>query len=381
MNDIGRNIKICHLTTVHRRYDARIFFKECRSLVRAGFTVELIVADGKGNELKENITISDVGQYRNRIVRFLFSYWRMIKKAKKTNSDIYHFHDPELIFTGLFLKMVSNKKVIYDVHEDYPRQILYKDYLIKPIQKIVSLVFEIIENFASNKFDLIVTATPYIERRFSKVNSKVVTINNFPYENEFQPVDDWNVKKNEICYVGGLEKFRGIIELVKAMENTSAVLNLGGKFSPSSLKEEVETFDGWEKVNFIGYLDRSQMKEVFYRSKIGVVNTHPVANHMVGQPVKLFEYMAAGIPVIASNFPLWKDIIEKAKCGITIDPQKPMEISEAINFLLLDSVLAEKYGRNGRRAIEQKYKWENEEIKLIDAYRNLLGKSSNRTRQ
>ena len=86
---------------------------------------------------------------------------------------------------------------------------------------------------------------------------------------------------------------------------------------------------------------------------------------------KLYEYMAAGLPVIASDFPLWKKIIEKNYCGICIDPSNPEKIAKAIEYLIKHPDEAKKMGGNGKKAVLEKYNWENESKKLLKVYKNL----------
>lgn len=119
-------IKLCHLTSVHSRFDIRIFHKECASLARKGFMVNLVVADGKGDEVNNGVAIHDVGSSNGRFDRMRRAPNRVLKKALSLDAEIYHFHDPELIPVGLGLKR-HGKKVVFDVHEDYVSQIREKN--------------------------------------------------------------------------------------------------------------------------------------------------------------------------------------------------------------------------------------------------------------
>jgi len=362
--------KICHLTSVHPRYDIRIFLKECCSLAKAGYSVSLIVADGKGDKVKDSINIYDVGASNGRINRMTKTIYLVFRKAKELNADIYHFHDPELIPIGLRLKRLG-KKVIYDVHEDVPRQTLYKTYIAKPIRYLVAKFIELVENYAGKRFHAIVTATPYIRDRFLKINPNTVDVNNFPILDELYVATDWDVRDNGIVYVGGISKERGIVELIKSLEYTDTTLHLAGDFESEGLYDYVSSMDGWKKVKYYGYVDRTRVKEILNRVKIGIVTLNPIINYLDAFPVKLFEYMSASLPVIASNFPLWREIIEGNGCGICVDPLKPEEIAQAIEWLIKHPVEAKKMGENGRKAVLEKYNWENESEKLLKVYEEL----------
>ena len=365
-------IKITHLTSAHPRYDTRIFLKECSSLAKiSNYQVNLIVADSNGDEIKNDVHIYDVGKLNGRINRIFKTTKKVLEKAIELDSDIYHFHDPELIPVGLKLKKLG-KKVIFDAHEDVPKQILGKHYLNRYLLKILSMLFEAYENYSAKKFDGVVCATPYIRDKFLKINPNSVDVNNFPIISELSNTIAWNQRSNEVCYIGAIAKIRGIKEIVKAMEFTENIsLNLAGKFVESDVETEVKSYDGWAKVNELGFLDREGIAKILQDSKVGLVTLHPIINYQDALPVKMFEYMLSGIPVISSDIKLWQDIVEDAECGICVDPMKPKEIAQAIKNIIDNPHQAQQMGENGKKAVLKKYNWNNEEHKLLKLYEEL----------
>ena len=366
-------MKICHLTSVHSQTDTRIFIKECRSLVEAGFKVHFIVP-GALTSMVNGVQIHGVPKEAgNRLKRMTKTVNRVYKKGLEIDADVYHFHDPELIPVGLKLKK-RGKKVIYDVHEDVPRQILTKKWLPKNTHTLISQAVEKYENRAAKKFDAIITATPFIRERFLKIGCNAHDVNNYPLLKELKIEDvGWSEKEDSVCYVGGIAFIRGIKEMVQALEMTNdTTLLLGGQFSVASEKEIVTNLEGWKKVSELGFLNRDGVKDTYRKSKAGLVTLQPTINYIDALPVKMFEYMAAGIPVIASNFPLWQGIIEKSKSGVCVDPLNPEKIAEAINWIIENPEKAEQMGRNGRKAVETEYNWEQESKKLVQIYKNLM---------
>jgi len=368
-------MKIAHLTSVHQPHDVRIFHKQCKSLRSNGYEVALVVK-ADSDQIIDSVQILAIPEESSRLKRFFYSSWAVYKKAIASKAKICHFHDPELIPTAILLSL-RGRKVIYDVHEDLPRQILSKDWIPTWLRYPVSWLAATSEWIGSRLFfSAIVPATPKIASRFPE--SKTVLVQNFPLRDEFNSTAtnkaSYLRRPNRVIYVGGLSKIRGIVENINAfkyIQNSDCRLVLAGSFEDDKLESECRSLDGWSSIQFKGYLSRKEMQKIFDESRIGLVLFHPQPNHVDAQPNKMFEYMSASLPLIASDFPLWREIVEGAKCGLLVDPLKPEEIAKAIDWLLDHPEEAEQMGKNGRKAVEDKYNWSHEENKLLKLYKKL----------
>lgn len=362
--------KICILTSVHPPFDTRIFHKEAKSLVKAGYKVTLIVQHSK-NEVVGGVKIIALPKPRNRFMRIFGLTWWVFCLALRQQSDIYHFHDPELMLAGIVLRFLG-KKVIYDVHEDIPKQIMNKNWLDNnQIKKFAAFIMNIIEKIGTLLFNKIVAATPAIARKFPK--KKTVILRNFPILQLIDNAEPANCKKDKpiVVYAGGLNKIRGIKEIIQAMEyiEDRAELWLLGKWESKKFEKECEDLEGWKYTKYLGHKSLEEVYSCLKISKVGISILYPVKNYLTSLPVKTFEYMACSLPVVMSNFPYWKKIFEE--CAIFVNPCNSKDIAEKILYLLDNPDEAKELSEKGRKLIEEKYSWEAESKKLLKMYNNL----------
>ena len=366
-------VKVCHFTSAHQANDVRIFHKECTSLAEAGFQVFLVAANTEEKTTNGVQIVSAKVPPAGRLSRMLKTSRAVYKKALSLDADIYHFHDPELLPYGLKLKR-KGKKVIYDAHEDLPRQISGKPWIPKIFRGIIAWMVEVYENYVNRRLSFVIAATPTIRERFVKVNSSCTDVCNYPLLHEITELPDWNQRQQEVCYIGGITVIRGVSEVVAALEDLPNVrLNLAGAFAPLSYRDELILSPGWQQVNELGFVDRKAIAAILNRSKVGIVTLYPQSNYLESLPIKMFEYMLAGIPVIASDFPLWQQIVTENKCGVCVDPKDVSAVSKAIKELLANDDASRIMGENGRKAVLEKFNWDIEKQKLIRLYDSLAG--------
>lgn len=365
--------RVCFLTSVHQALDSRIFYKECTSLAEDGFRVTLI-AQNDCDEYINGVRIKAVKKQERRISRLIKTNLQILYKAFRENADVYHLHDPELILVGLILKILG-KRVIYDVHEDYPSDVQIKRWIPSHLRKAAALIVGRIEEIAANNFDGIIVVTHSLLERFP--SERTILVRNYPSVNEYSvlSIDDYRKRKNFLVYFGGLTVSRGLREMVTAVGlmpgYLEATLVLAGKYDPPGIEVEIMKLEGWKRVEYLGWLSKSQMDDVLARAKIGLVLLHPNV-YWHGLPTKLFEYMSAAIPVIASKHASWSSIVKDSKCGVLVDSYNPEEIADAILSMLRRPEDAYEMGINGREAVESIYNWRRECEKLLDLYFGLF---------
>jgi len=369
------NKKICILTSVHPVFDTRIFHKQARTLVNAGYDVTLIAQHNK-KEIVDGVKIIPLPKPRNRFERTTKVVWKLFRLALKEKADVYHFHDPELIPVGSTLKLFG-KKVIYDIHELVYFQIEDKYWLkFRIVKRLIQWAYSLFEKISIKFFDQLILAEDGYESHFTQRynNFKRYTIiRNFPILELIDKTKPININKQRpiIIYAGGLSKIRGIKEIIQAMEfiGDKAELWLLGKWENEEFKKKCKNLNGWKYTKYLGLKPLEEVYSYIKVADIGISMLYPVKNYVMSLPVKAFEYMACSLPMVMSKFPYWKEIF--GECALFANPYDSKDIAEKIFYLLNNPNKAKSLGDNGRKLIEQKYSWEIESKKLLKVYERL----------
>jgi glycosyltransferase involved in cell wall biosynthesis len=294
----------------------------------------------------------------------------MIRVCTKVDADIYHFHDPELIFTGLYLKLMG-KKVIYDIHENNPASILSKPYIkSKIIKKVISKLFDIFEKNSIRFFDAIVTARPDITKRFNHKN--IITLRNFPILPNLSEIKNIDIKKEKpsVIFVGGMTEIRGINQLIDSFKDLDNFeLWLLGPISEIKLKNRIEK--GCKNVKYFGTVEAYEVFNYINQADIGIITFLPVPNHLNTLATKPFEYMACEKPMIMSNFRYWQETFGKS--SLYVDSSNPKEIAKTIERLFNNKKLLKEMGELNKKLSLEKYNWQKESLKLLKLYKTFDG--------
>jgi glycosyltransferase involved in cell wall biosynthesis len=305
--------------------------------------------------------------------------WDILRTSLALNADFYHFHDPELLPVGLILRALG-RRTVYDVHEEFPKQILSKGWIPRPLRPIVSQIAGFGEYWMSRAMTGIVASAPAIATRFPA--DRCVVVQNFPLISELAAPADLEsaTRLFQVAYVGGIGRIRGIVEVVRAMEllptTCEARLALVGRIHPADLEVELRKMPGFKRVDFLGWKSREEVARILAQSRVGIVTFLPEPHHVGSQPTKLFEYMSASLPVIASDFPHSRQIVEGAGSGILVDPTNPQAIADAIQWIMSHPEESAAMGKRGQQSVHEVYNWENEARTLLGFYNEFNQKDS-----
>lgn len=364
--------KVCHLSSAHKNNDTRIFHKQCVSLAKAGYETCFVVR-GESME-RDGVRIVGVPiEGGSRLKRMLFAARTVYQKGLELDADIYEFHDPELLPYGLKLKK-RGKRVIFDSHEDYPTQILEKDWIPGPLRRLISKAYRAYETHVVKQLDAVFfPCTKNGVNIFEGRAKETVILSNAVLMSEIPQELPKTKQPDRVCCTGSLTYQRGITHLIKGAYLAGVKLVLAGNYSSQDYQKELEAMPEYACVEYKGYLNREELAEVYRQSSVGMSTILNVGQYssLDNFPTKVYEYMAAGLPVIASDYPFLRKAAEEDGFGICVAPDRPEEIAGAIKEILSSPERAAEMGRRGRQAVMEKYNWNIEEKKMLQLYQKL----------
>ncbi len=377
-------MRITHLTSVHPADDNRIF-KLCRSVARANRTVSYVVPTD-ADAFVDGVAIKAVPTSAGRLKRMLHTTWHVYRRSLKECAQIYQFHDPELIPVGLALQLLHRRHVIYDVHENVPDTILGKHYIPRRLRKVMAAAFDQFERQAAKMFSAIVTANEDISERFKNSSNPVLSIHNYAEAEEFSDSShDTSRYESGLIFHSAASERTAFPAVVRAIELIPSKFNLkliasGVTTAEADAAARLVPISISPRICAVGKLSREDMVQTYLRCAVSLVFYAESRNHSSVRANRLYESLAAAAPVIVSDFPEWRELVESIGCGLAVNPSSPQEIAEAIQYLSAHPTEAAEMGRRGRQAFLQSFSWTHESNRLLELYDMLVvGGSSTET--
>lgn len=365
-------MKVCHMTSAHPPEDVRIFHKECVSLAKEGYDVYL-VEQGDSYE-KNDVHLVGVGEPSGgRLSRMTSFAKKVYETALAIDADIYHLHDPELLPYGMKLKR-KGKKVIFDSHEHTAEAILEKTWLPAPVRSSIHWLYSGYQSSVCRRLDAVVSVTPHLVDYFRAINPRIVQVSNFPKFTE--DVDMPSIAAHRVVFAGGISPQWNHLRIIQALEQLpDCRFCLCGSVDDGYF-ETLKSLPAWQQVDFLGKIPHGQVAAELSHCSVGLALLTPGRNTdwqngTMGN-TKIFEEMVAGLPVVCTDFVLWREFVDRYHCGICVDPTNVNEIASAIRYLLDHPEEAKQMGENGRRAVAEEFNWSVEEKKLLALYEDIL---------
>lgn len=364
--------RVVHLSTVHHDWDNRIINKECRALAQAGIDTHLVISAPE-DRLTHGVHVYAIRK-RGRVGRLFGSQWEAWQQLRALKPDLLHIHDPELIPMAILWGRLRRRPVVYDAHEDLVKQLKTKSWAGGRRGRLVHGVARWLMLLADRGCDGIVTATAPIaatfkHHRLGRGERPVVVVQNLPWAGDFPDADVVNNGRVAV-YTGDLSEERGFTTMVDAVTAVpGAKLLLAGRALGSIGLDDRLTAS--EHVEYRGLVPPSELAEIIGHARVGLVCLKRLPNYENSLPTKVFEYMASGVPFLATDFPAWQELFGGYDAGVFVDTDDPAAVASALAELINDPGRCAELGANGRRAVQERFGFENEAAKLVDLVRTL----------
>lgn len=370
----GAAHRVCHISTVHPSNDSRVFWREAVGLAGLGYDVTL-VARADHDRVDHGVRVIGLPTYRRRLTRMTVGVARAFRAGLRSKAEVVHLHDPELIPLIPAFRLMG-RRVVYDAHEWLSRQVAAKDYLGPVTRAITTRSSRGLETFVGRAASHVVTVNAACAAIYPA--AKVTVVANYPDLAQFDapPTDSTVGSPPSFAYVGTISAARGIREMVDALPIVNATdparLTVVGEFRSQTLRDEVGQSAGWQYVDYPGRVPHEQVSGYLRSAVAGLATLLPTPNHLISSPVKVFEYLAMGLPVIISDFPAWREMLDGVDCAIWVDPTQSEAIAEAMRTLLRDPERRAAMGLAARRAIVERFNWSTQLDNLATVYRAML---------
>jgi glycosyltransferase involved in cell wall biosynthesis len=377
----SNKLRIIHISTVHSDDDTRVFEKECCGLASKGHDVTLIIQSDR-DEIRKGVKVKALPKSLtlSRFNRMTLCVLKAARFAFSEKGDIYHLHDPELLPLGLLLK-ASGRHVVYDMHENLPEQIRTKHWIHPLIRTPLAALINLFESLVLNRMAVVMAENSYADY-YKWLQKNQVVLNLPKVEKLMQLERSIQSKSFLVGYIGGVSVDRGLLTVIEAIRRLRAD-GLPVKFECiGNVSKDIFANHAYQQgvqeewIHSPGRLSPSKGWPMIASCRLGVALLKPIGNYIGSYPTKMFEYMAMGLPVVVSDFPLYRDVIERHQCGLCVSPDDADAVTDAIRFLLNNPETASEMGKRGQQAVKKYYSWDAELEKLSNFYWSLLANNS-----
>jgi glycosyltransferase involved in cell wall biosynthesis len=365
---------IVHVSSAHPWTDNRVHLREAAGAAAAGYAVRLIAVESDVTTQETGVEVVTIPRRRRR-ARMTFGSAQAVGLAVRSRARVCHLHDPELVWAVPLLRALG-RRVVFDAHEDLPDQVASKAYVSRRAARPARALAQLVVRLVSTA-DRVVAATETIADAYPA--SKTVLVRNYPrLRAEEASAIEPSRRPPVVAYVGALTANRGSaavagLTLSPAFPHGWRLELAGHVSAPEAAELTARPRADDLPLVFHGRLSPEATRDLLLDARVGIVVFEPTAAHLNSLPTKLFEYMAAGLAVVVSDFPLWRRLLGHLDCATFVDPADVDAVARAVAAYDADPDLLDRHGRNGRRAALETFSWDGEEATLLGLYRDLIG--------
>ncbi len=364
---------IVHISSVHNACDPRIRDKQLRSITDCGWQATLITGDLQARQENGLQTVTVSPGNTRRALRMILTAPKAILKAFREDADVYHIHDPELLPWALLLRL-KGKPVVYDIHEDYSAALIHKHYLPAALLPVAAALMRQTERLLG-AFCYKIIAENYYQRHFPDA----LPILNYPLQERLADCNAFTAGSKHLLYTGNLTTARGALNMARLLKARPDFTLCAAGYCPLDLDRAVrlEAGSAADRLHLLGagkYLPFAEITEIYQAGGwlAGLALFPDSAHYREKELSKFFEYMAAGLPVVASDFPAWKNLIQDQGLGLCVDAEDPESVAQALDWLYGHPEQARAMGQKGQKLVAEKYNWQSQGRRLLEFYQQIV---------
>ena len=394
--------KVAILSSVHEALDPRIFHRQARTLVAAGFDVHLLARHAR-NEVRDGVRIYALPELRSRWGRPA-QWLRLAWRTSRLRPRLIHVHDPELLPLLLLLRLLTGAAAIYDAHEYYAEEVARRTWILRPLRRPAARLTHLVEMWIARRIDAVVAVNEHMAAGFRARGARSIAVHNFP-EAEFFASDAAGESGTAdalpgvgseaiaapassvrdagtaaVAYIGMLSPDRGLATVYRGAQLLRAwlphaLVRVVGRVDWSGLPADLpRDAAAWKAagVDLVGTVPATDVPASLRSIAIGWIPFLDTGNNRRTIPLKLLEYMAAGKPVVASNIGYIAEIVQSSGCGMLAPPGDAEAHARALAHLLAHPDQMQRMGAAGRTVVRARYTWAREGEKLVALYREVM---------
>jgi len=367
---------VVHVTPVRPHFEPRTVFA-CESAVEAGWRVAL-VAPAEHDFVRRGVEIHALPRPRGRLDRITRISWLAVRRTLALRPDLVQFHDPEFVLWGILFRL-RGIPTVYDVHEDYALAVGVRHWLPRPLRPIAALFMRGLSALARRLYPQVIA-----ERAYASVFPEGIPVLNHARLSELAPLLARPPRaprdRIRLLYTGQITRARGAAALAAMLDHLpeNAEVRLIGRCPEPDLARELRQRAARDprlvlRIEEEDWVPREEIVAAYGEPWTAMVAIFPDSDqYRDTEPTKFFEAMAAGIPIVCSDFPMWKALVEGEGVGFTVPPADAAAAARRVLWLAGHPEEAEAMGRRAQELVRTRYNWETQARRLLELYRRLL---------
>jgi glycosyltransferase involved in cell wall biosynthesis len=378
-------LRICFVTSIHPDFDARVW-KYAVMAIGRGHIVHLVcpwqVPDG---EVRDGVTLHSFDRARSRATRPLANLFSLARKLRPLLSqvDVVHFHDIDILpwMAGLALF----KPVVYDCHENYPDEMMVREWVPRPCRRALSYTVRVVQGMLSRAVRNVVFVVPEQQEDFPCAALHTTIIRNYAStELLHRVVTDYSSRPDAVVFIGSNYEANGTFLFLTIAERmltrrSGVRFIMADRWADSTTRARALEFirtRRLENVSIVPNVSPQKIVEHLNSATIGISADLRVAQRIKALPTKLFEYMVAGLPVVASDLPNSISLARQTGAILLCQPEDPNTFVSAIETLVDDRARARAMGQRGQQVFRETLSWESQGDALDNFYHQIMRPSA-----